>query len=100
MRSTSPESSAATRGCIVADWREDDLVEIAVRLAPPVEVLREHGANGGLAFLQAEGTRSVGLEAGGVLDSLAAIDRELGLVLLAPLLAHDLTRVRVSGRIG
>ena len=86
---------------VVADRREDDLVEIAVGLAPPVEVLDQHRANRRLALLQAERAGAVGLEAGGVLDPLATIDRTLGLVLLAPLPAHDLARVvRVSGRIG
>ena len=75
-------------GRVVADRREDDLVEIAVDLVPVGEVLDDRRAHRGLALFQAERAGAVGLEAGGVLDALAPIDRALGLVLFTPGLAH------------
>src|SRR6185369_17434614 len=67
-------------------------------LAPPVEVLDEDRAHRRLALLEPERAGAVRLEARRVLDSLAAVDRTLGLVLLAPLLAHHAERRQRVGQ--
>ena len=71
------------------DGREDGFTHVALDLAPVVGVAHEGGAHARLALAHVERAGAVGLERRGVLDALAAIDRARGVVLFAPLLAHD-----------
>ena len=90
--STSPESSAATRVASLPIGVKTTSSTLPSALPHQLEFLTSTVRTDGWRSLQAERAGAVGVEAGGVLDPLAAVDRPLGLVLLAPLLAHHAER--------
>ena len=86
--SISPDSSAATRVASLPIGVKTISSTLPSALPHQLKFLHQHRAHRRLALLQPERAGAVRLEAGRVLDPLAAVDRALGLVLLAPLLAH------------
>ena len=66
--------------------REDHLGQVVLWLVPPVGIGFQHGADGGLAFGQAERAGAVGVQGG---EAFLLARRQAGAVRLRPVPVHD-----------
>ena len=95
------EQGGDARG-VRADRREDDFLEVMLRLAPPVRVGLEHGLDAGLMAFDGEGAGAVGVERGKARRRCRGGRRLDGVVRLGPLLVHDVPGIplRIENGIG
>ncbi|MGY3293179.1 hypothetical protein ACVWWP_006246 [Bradyrhizobium sp. LM3.6] len=93
MTSTSPESSAATRVASEAIGVKMISFRLPFHLAPVIGVGLEHGLHAGLMALDDEGTGTVLVQRGVARRGRGHRGRLDGLVLLSPLLVHDVPDV-------
>ncbi len=85
---------------VVANGRELHADHVAFDLAPVGTMAHEAGLDARLPLAQPEGPRPVGTKGRCVLNALATIHRPSGVVLFAPLLAHDVQEGQHFGQDG
>ena len=76
-------------GGVGMDRREDDLLEIVLRLAPPIRIGLEDGFDARLVALDGEGAGAVGVQRGVARRGRRGGRRLDGIVGFGPLLVHD-----------